>query len=288
MTTLKLSRIFASLLTASLFCAGTGFAEDAVAPVTEKKTEAPEAVVKEEGENLFSFEMYVDFYSAYIWRGMVITEEPVWQPNTSLALNLGDYGKVFTELFANFNTTTRAHHNQCGGIDEIDYAIGYEVDVSFLTLGIAHTWYTFPSITDSQYEGSTREINLSAEIGNDYVVPFVEVNVDYARADGVYALAGLRKEITVVDQLSLGAEVTLGGGTNPYTEYYFGNNSKSGLVDGNIAIFSKFDITDNVFVGARIAYMAVLDSDIQGVYPEYANHAKDHMIWGGFTFGVTF
>ena len=203
-------------------------------------------------------------------------------------MNLGDYGSVFTEFFANFNTTTRAHHNQCGGIDEIDYTIGYEVDVCFLTLGIAHTWYTFPSITDSQYEGSTREINLSAEIGNDYVVPFVEVNVDYARADGVYALAGLRKEITVVDQLSLGAEVSLGGGTNPYTEYYFGNNSKSGLVDGNIAIFSKFDITDNIFIGARLAYMAVLDSGIQGVYPTYDNYAKDNMIWGGLTFGVTF
>jgi len=59
-------------------------------------------------------------------------------------------------------------------------------------------------------------------------------------------------------------------------------------VDGTIAIFSKFDITDNVFIGARIAYMAVLDSGIQGVYPEYDNDPKDNMIWGGLTFGVTF
>jgi hypothetical protein len=116
----------------------------------------------------------------------------------------------------------------------------------------------------------------------------VEVDIDYARADGVYALAGLRKEITVVDQLSFGAEVTLGCGTNPYTEYYFGNNSKSGLVDGNIAIFCKFDITDNVFIGARIAYMAVLDSGIQGVYPKYDKNPQDQMIWGGLTFGITF
>ncbi len=283
-----LSHVFASVLAISLIFASTGFAEEAVAPATEKKTEAREAVVKEEGKNLFSFEMYVDFYSAYVWRGMVLTEEPIWQPNATLDLDLGDYGKAYTKLFANFNTTTRANHNQCGGIDELDYAIGYEVDVSFLTLGIAHTWYTFPSITDSHYDGSTREINLSAEIGNDYVVPFLEVDVDYARADGVYALVGLRKEITVLDQLSLGAQVTLGGGTNPYTEYYFGNNSKSGLVDGNIAIFSKFNITDNVFIGARIACMSVLDSGIQGVYPKYDNYAKDNMIWGGFTFGVTF
>ena len=72
-----LSHKFASLLTASLFLTSTGFTEEAVAPATEKKTEAAEVVVKEEGGNLFSFEMYVDFYSAYVWRGMVLTEEPV-------------------------------------------------------------------------------------------------------------------------------------------------------------------------------------------------------------------
>ena len=280
--------MFASLLTSSLFFANTGIAEDTVTSVAEKKTEAPEAVVKEEGKRLFSADLYVDFYSSYIWRGMVLIEEPVWQPNASLALNLDDYGSVFTTFFANFNAMTRAHHNQCGGIDELDYAIGYEVDVGFLTLGIAHTWYTFPSITDSPYEGSTREINLSAEIDNAYVVPFVEVNVDYARVDGVYALAGLRKEIQIVDQLTMGAEVVLGGGSNPYTEYYFDNKSKSGLVDGNIAIFSKFDITDTVYIGARIAYMAMLDSGIRGVYPTYDNSAKDNILWGGLTFGITF
>lgn len=284
----SLARLFASLLTASFFVTSTGFSEEATDLATEKKTEVPEATIKKEGKSLFSADLYVDCYSAYIWRGMVLTDEPVWQPNASLDLDLGDYGRFFTQFFANFNATTRAHHNHCGGIDEIDYALGYEVDVSFLTLGIAHTWYTYPSITDSQYEGSSREINLSAEIANDYVVPFVEVNVDYARADGVYARTGLRKEIQLVDQLMIGAEVTLGGGTNPYTDYYFGNNSKSGLVDGALAIYSQFDITDNVYMGARIAYMAVLDSGIQGVYPEDDQHPQDQMIWGGLTFGITF
>lgn len=284
----NLFRIFASLLTATLFFASTGFSEEAVALATGEKTKAPETVAKEEGKSLFSSDLYVNLYSAYICRGMVLAVDPVWQPNASLLLNLDDYGSFFATFFANFNAMTRAHHNQCGGIDEIDYAIGYKVDVHFLTLGIAHSWFTYPSITDSQYEKSTREINLSAEIDNEYVVPFVEVNVDYAGADGIYVLAGLRKEVKVVDQLMMGTEVTLGGGTNPYTEYYFGNNSKSGLVDGNIAIYSQFDITDSTYIGARVAYMAVLDSGIQGVYPTYDNCTQNNIIWGGLTFGIIF
>lgn len=288
MKKINLPYAFASILSTSLLFASTGIAEEAVTPVAEKKPMTEEVIAKEKGKSLLSSDLYVDFYSAYICRGMLLAEDPVWQPNASLLLNLDDYGSLFTTFFANFNMMTRTHHNQCGGIDEIDYTIGYQVDVSFLTLGIAHSWFTYPSITDSQYEKSTREINLSAEIANEYVVPFVEVNVDYARADGIYVLAGLRKETKVVDQLMMGAEVSLGGGTNPYTEYYFGNNSKSGLVDGNIAIYSQFDLTDNVYIGARIAYMAVLDSGIQGVYPSYDNDTKNNIIWGGFTFGVTF
>ncbi len=286
MKTLKFSPVFASLLTASLFLAGSGFSAEAPAPTTEKKTEEAE-VTKEEAESLFSFDFYVDVYSAYVWRGVIITEEPVWQPNASLAANFGDYGSLSAALFANFNATTRANRNQCGGLDEIDYVIGYEVDVSFLTLGIGHTWWTFPSVTDSSYDHSSREINLSAEIDNEYVVPFVEVNIDYAEAEGLYGLAGLRKEIQVVDQLMVGAEVSLGAGTNPYTDYYFGNNSKTGLVDGNIALYTQFDITDNLYVGAKLVFTAVLDSDLQDVYPEY-DPQDNHMIWGGFTLGATF
>lgn len=243
---------------------------------------------KEKDENLFSFECYVDLYSAYIWRGLILTENPVWQPNANLGLNLDEYGKLYTSFFANFNTSTRLGHNHCGGLDEIDYTLGYEFDISFLKLGIAHTWWTYPSVTDSQYEASTREINLNAEIDNDYVIPFIEVDIDYARADGIYGLLGLRKELQVVDQLMVGAEATLGAGTNPYTNYYFDNNSKSGLVDGNIAIYSQFDITDHIYLGAKIAYSALLDSDIQGVYPVYDNNPTDNIIWGGITFGVTF
>jgi len=243
---------------------------------------------KEETKNLISGEASVELLSAYIWRGLVLTENPVYQPNVNLGVNLKEYGRLFTDIAANVNTTTRPGHTHCGGIDEIEYVVGYEYEIRSLKLAIAHTWWTYPSITDSAYEASTREINLNAEYANDYVVPFIEVVADYGRADGFYGLAGLRKEVQVVDQLTVGAEVTLGAGTNPYTEYYFDNNSKSGLVDGNLAIYSQFDITDHIFLSARIAYTAVLDSDIQGVYPEYDNYPKDHMLWGGITFGVTF
>lgn len=270
--------VFGLLVIGFIFTASAQTAQSADEQLTKK----------EETKNLISGECYLDLYSAYVWRGLVLTENPVWQPNVLLALNLDKYGKLFTEFCGNFNTSTRPGHNHCGGLDEIEYILGYEFEIRSLKLAIAHTWWTYPSVTDSAYEASTREINLNAEFANDYVVPFVEVDIDYARADGIYGLIGLRKEIQVVDQLMAGVEITVGGGTNPYTDYYFDNNSKSGFVDGNIAIYSQFDITDHIYLGAKIAYTAVLDSDIQGVYPEYDNNPKDHMIWGGITFGVTF
>jgi hypothetical protein len=260
----------------------TASAQTAAQPANEKQLQ------KEETKNLISGECSVELLSAYIWRGLVLTENPVYQPNVNLGVNLKEYGRLFTDIAANFNTTRRPGHTHCGGIDEIEYVVGYEYEIHSLKLSIAHTWWTYPSVTDSAYEASTREINLNAEYENDYIVPFIEVDIDYVRAEGIYGVMGLRKEMQVVDQLMVGAEVTLGAGTNPYTDYYFDNNSKSGLVDGNLAIYSQFDITDHIYLGAKIAFTALLDSDIQGVYPEYDNYPKDNMIWGGITFGLTF
>jgi hypothetical protein len=264
-----------------------GFFFTASAQAADQGTEGQQ-LQKEETKNLISGECSVELLSAYIWRGLVLTENPVYQPYVNLGVNLKEYGRLFTDIAANFNTTTRPGHTHCGGLDEIEYVVGYEYEIRSLKLAIAHTWWTYPSVTDSAYEASTREINLNAEFANDYVVPFVEVDIDYARADGIYGIMGLRKEVQVVDQLMAGVELTIGAGTNPYTDYYFENNSKSGLVDGNIALYSQFDITDHIFLSAKIAYTALLDSDIQGVYPEYDNNPKDNMIWGGITFGVTF
>lgn len=308
MTNTILCASLAPILAASLFTTTPSFAAETPVPVPDSTATAPESdnkgnqVVEEKevddsiGDRFFG----LDIYSAYVWRGLLRTDEPVWQPGILGFLPFIENNKLYLGLKANFNMTPRAHHNQFAGLDEIVYVVGYEMNIDSLILNIGHSWRTYPADldisdtfwvcpvgTEGSYDRRSREINFRAKLDNEYVVPFVELDFDYAEVEGVYGLAGLRKEIQIEDRLTIGAEVSLGAGTNPYTDYYFGNNSKNGLVDGNIALHSKFSITDNAYIGAKLVFTSLMDSDLQDADSKYDSQ-DNCMIWGGLSLGIAY
>ena len=241
------------------------------------------ALEEDEGENLFYAEFALGVYSADVWRGMVQNDEPVWTAGATFGLNFQDYGRFFVDFSTTLDITKRNEQTTFGGLNAIDYLIGYEVDLGDFTLGAGHLWHTYPKANGPDYEGSTREFFATIAYNNDYVVPFVEAYYDYSVVEGVYALVGLRKEMQVTDQLSIGAEVTIGGESRGMNKYYYdGCISRTGLTDWNAAIFAQYDLTDNIFVGATLAWVSTLDSRLEDVW------FKDHTPWGGINFGVSF
>ncbi|MCL2103993.1 MAG: hypothetical protein FWH21_02910 [Kiritimatiellaeota bacterium] len=234
-------------------------------------------------ENLFYAELVLGASSADVWRGMVQNDEPVWQPHVMFGIDLKGYGKVYGDVLFCFDATTRNRQTTFGGLNAIDYWAGYEVELGDFVLGAGHIWYTYPKANGPDYEGSAREIFAKLSYKNAYVVPFIEGYYDYNVAEGIYALAGLRKEVQVADPLSVGAEVSVGGGSGGMTRYYFdGRTSKTGLTDGNAELFAKYDLTDNLFLGARVAWTSLLDDRLKGVW------FRDHTLWGGIEIGMTF
>lgn len=257
----------------------------AVVSAADASTNAPAATpeaVKEEKPFPLTFGATLDVYSAYIWHGMIVNDEPVLQPDVAMTYSFGDYGSVTADAWLNFDTTGNNGQRHVGGINEIDYTIQYAVTLGDFSLGIGHIWYTFPSVSSADYYPSTREIFVSAAYNNDIVVPFVKAYYDYARADGTYVTAGLRKEMTF-DKLTAGAELSLGGGSHPFTEYWYGDGAESQywFTDAQALIYAKYAITDKIFVGARIGWVSTLDNELKGVYHE------DNLLWGGINLGIT-
>lgn len=250
-------------------------------PVSTNAPAATPEAVKEEAKCPVSVGATLDLYSAYVWHGCVLNNEPVVQPDFALSYSLGDYGTVAADAWMNFDTTGNNGQRHFGGLNEIDYTIQYSVNVGDVSLGIGHVWYTFPSVSSANYYPSTREIFVSAAYNNDIVVPFAKAYYDYARADGAYVTMGLRKEMNLNDQLLAGAEVAVSGGTRTYQNYYFGSEGNYGLTDGTAAIYAKYNITEHIFVGLRLAWVSVLDNELKGVY-----HA-DNLLWGGINLGVS-
>jgi hypothetical protein len=254
----------------------------AAEPVATNAPAATPEVVKEEAKCPVSVAATLDLYSAYVWHGCVLNDEPVWQPDFAISYTLGDYGTFAADAWMNFDATANNHYRHFGGINEIDYTAQYSVNVGDFSLGAGHIWYTFPSVSSANYYPSTREIFLSAAYNNSIVTPFVKGNYDYARVDGAYLTIGLRKEVALLDKLTAGAEVALGGATHTYTQYYFnGAENSAWFTDGTAALYLKYTITDNFYVGARLAWISVMDNDLKNFYHE------DNLLWGGINLGAS-
>ena len=225
-----------------------------------------------------SFEMTADLYSAYVWRGMVINDEPVFQPGASASLSLGDYGSLGAALWSNMDLTDRNGNVRGGGLNEIDYTLSYALDVGPVSLEAGHIWYTFPVVN----LGSTKEVYLSASYNSEFVTPFVSLTYDYDLLEGFYANAGLSKEWAVAERLTLGAEVSLGAGDADYMAYVGADDA--GLMNANAAIYASYAVTESLSVGARLAWVSLLDSDARDAEPYW----DEDLLWGGINMAVTF
>lgn len=273
-----MKRLLVMAVAMMVVVAGTVLADDAkpAAPA------APVEVKEESPDSGFSVAATLDLYSAYVWRGMVVTDRPVYQPGATLSYATGDYGTFSANVWANADLSDHAGHRTGAGLSEIDYTLAYSVDISDFTLGAGHIWYTFPKASGQDYYNSTREVYASLAYNNDVVTPSLAVYYDYALMDGFYGLAALNKSITLTDQLSLGLTASLGAGDEDYMAY-FGVDG-SGLMDLNVGASLTYALTDNLSVGAKVMWVSLIDSDARDAE---AYHAED-LLWGGLNLAASF
>ena len=265
------------LFVAAAICvvASAGSAQDAT-------NAAPVAVKEEAPDTGFSFSSTLDLYSAYVWRGCVVNDEPVWQPGATVSYDTGDYGVFSANVWANFDMTDQAGPTTAAGLSEIDYTASYAIDVGPMSLSAGHIWYTFPKAGGSDYYNSTREVYATAQYNNDIVNPFVKVYYDYALMEGFYGNVGLNKSVDVTDQLSVGSEVSLGAGDDDYMAYF--GTDDAGLMDFNAAVFAAYSLTENISVGARLAWMSLVDSDAR----DNETYFDEDLLWGGVNLSASF
>ena len=269
--------IRAFLLAAAPLCAAAGTnspmpAAANAAPAAAAKTESKCPVTPKVGATM-------DIYSAYVWHGMVVNKNPVWQPDGALTLDGGDYGALAGDVWMNNDLTKDNGHSKAGGVNEMDFTAQYNVTLfDHLGLGAGHIWYQFPN-TDSP---GTREFFGAVSIPNDYVVPFVKSYYDYDEVSGSYSTAGLSKDVPLTDKLTAGASAWVGLVNRTYSEAYYGEESKSGLQDGDVMAYLSYAVTENISVGGRVGWMSVLDDSLRD------GDMKNEIFWGGINLGVSY
>jgi len=112
------------------FCAGQSSAATIADYLEDKGIEA-------------SVSATMDYYSKYVWRGMLLDDDNVLQPGVEVAV-----GGVTVGFWGSWDVESEDGLSS----DEVDGYLDYSFDLGFLGedfekvgMSVGHTWYTFPS-----------------------------------------------------------------------------------------------------------------------------------------------
>lgn len=230
----------------------------------------------------------VDLNSAYVWRGYVASDHPVWQPSALLSYNTGKFGRMGGSVWANLDMSDRNKRLKKSGLSAVDYALFYGIDLERVELEAGHAWFTYRRALRPR--GSTRELYAATGFNNNLIKPVFTVAHDYDQLDnGWYLNGGLNKEVGITDQLTAGAESTVGWGDKEYMRYYFGSQGGSGLADWESALYAQFALSDHISVGARLAWMMLLDNDARSKSSyRAAGSWERNLFYGGINLSLVY
>lgn len=210
----------------------------------------------------------LDYMGKYIWRGQLVTDDPVLQP----AVNVG-YDKFTLSVWGNMELTSVNGETQ--EFTEIDYTLDYtdalpEMDGVTYSLGAIH--YQFPrAATVAAPNGSQTTTELYAGLGFDTILsPTVTLYHDIDEAGGLYASFGVSHSIDIseyalMDDMvnSVDLAASLGYGDGNYNEDYWGG-------PGAVDCFNDFvlsatlpiELCEYATLNASCNYVSVVDGSL--------------------------
>jgi uncharacterized protein (TIGR02001 family) len=203
------------------------------------------------------FEVTTDFYSKYIWRGINVNDDYVFQPGISAS-----YKGLTAGVWGNLDLTD--YLGEEGEFSEVDYYLDYSAEVPGIdgvsySVGVIN--YHFPSLvgdTTEIYWGFAFDLPLS---------PMFTVYHDIDEIDGTYASFAVGHEFGTIADLGGGVEVgmdfgaSLGIGDSDYNTGYWGTKDAA-LNDLALSVSFPFEVA-GFSVSPSLNYVSIVDGGIR-------------------------
>jgi len=209
------------------------------------------------GETLpFDVEVGADLFSHYVWRGLILTDEPVLQPSLTLStcgFSFNVWGSVdMTDINEDLGPDYR--------LQELDYTASYGFTATEgLDVEVGVIQYTFPG---TEYK-STREVYGSLALSAvPYVTPSITAYYDFDQADGWYVSAALDSSFALTEKLGLDLGASLGFCDDSYSDFYYWG-ADGGLSDLNFSAGLSYQVNDMFSVGVSAGYMVLVGNDVK-------------------------
>ena len=269
--------------------------------------EAEEEIAAEE-EKSYSFGADVDFFSAYVWRNAIQTDEMVMQPCVWADLTYFEPFWLGFYVWQNYDLTSRRHECLKGGLTETDYEVhlgatawANEDETMSLDLEIGHDWFVNHQVKSAYREDykNTAELYLKATFNNEFVNVYGQASWMYddfgAYKQGMHYELGFNKEFDVLapfelpeETLMLGLDWNLNFGDSRYLYFLYGgtssgayyhededdtyddyaSNPDSGIGGTTIKAYLTWNITEWMSLVGTIAYTGVLNGSARDALAE--------------------
>lgn len=235
--------------------------------------EAPAPAADEGGPWALSFDF--TYNSKYVWRGIDVTEDPVFQPSVTVG-----YEGLSMNVWANIDTTdTNDFEWQAL---EIDYTLDYSFSYEMLNFSVGGIHYQFPQA----HVFDTTEVY--AGVGLDVLTaPTLTVYQDLDEHDGTYVVLAFSHSFADVWQpaenvsMSVDLATSFAWGSEKHNEFYYAPGVGSGFADGTVSVGLPFQIGEKVTLTPAASYAWFFDDDLGAV-------GNRDAFWAGLTLGVSF
>jgi hypothetical protein len=251
---LKRNYFFVVVIT-GIFLLAQAMAEDSMysSISTEEKPHVPEIAQRPS----FSANASVALFSKYVWRGQLINDESVFQPNITMG-----YADFSASLWGNFDLTD--YHDTSRVFNEYDWTLSYAGYCPFsdiMQYSIGAIYYDFPRSANTTEIFGTLGLNISLN-------PIISLYRDLDEYEGTYmsfALSHSEEKLFGLDSnIPVGMTLTgsLGWGNKTYNKEYWGRLDKSAFND--LTLTAAFPIAIGTWIISPCAnYVTLLDSDVR-------------------------
>jgi hypothetical protein len=212
-----------------------------------------------------------DFVSAYVWRGITVTDGVVWQPQVTVA-----HGSGFAlNVWGNWDWTddNDLEHE----FIEVDITPSFTFDTgSDLAASVGLIEYIFPN--SGAFDDATTEAWFS--LGwNGTITPTLAVYYDFDAVDDLYANLSVTYAHGVATDTTFKFALAAGYAGDDFAGFYAGGID-SGFFDGRATLTLAYAPEGKWGIGGYVAYSDTLDDD---VLPEQVVD-----LFGGISFTRTF
>ena len=194
------------------------------------------------------------FVNKYVWRGLLLTDGPVFQPAATLG-----YKGASINVWGNLDLDDA--NDTAGEFNEVDLTLDYTHTIKEFSVSGGLIYYDFPN-TDFR---STLELYVSG--GVDILLqPCITVYFDVDQVEGIYGTLGFSHSFDLPDSdsvsWSLDLATSIGLGSSQYVDFYFGVHDAAFTdfyAEGSLPI----TIFDQLTISPYLGVVVVLDTALR-------------------------